>query len=443
MQVSVAQFILFLSLSIGLIFLLSIKFKVPAFFSLILASILAGFGLGIPATDIINLMKDGFGNIMKSLGFIIVLGTTLGIFMSYTGSSKVMAEFILRVVGEKNAALGLGITGLIIGLPVFCDSGYIVLNGLNLTVSRKSRTPLIITSVSLATGLLSVHCLIPPHPGAAAAAAALGVDFGKLMFAGIGIAIAAMLSGYFWARWAGKNFPDIAADEETKSENSGHDPSVFRSFLPVLIPIFLIALKSFLSIDPATGNYGLKMISFFGEPVVALSVGIFFAFINGNYKNKMQISELLTESIEKAGGILVIIGAGGAFGSVLSAGKIGEHVSHIFPIASMGLLFPFILTLIIKTAQGSSTVAIITASSIILPLLSALGLDSENGRLLCVLSMGAGSMIVSQANDAYFWVIARFSRLEVNAMLKVYTMATLIMGLVSFSFIFLLSLFLK
>ena len=136
----------------------------------------------------------------------------------------------------------------------------------------------------------------------------------------------------------------------------------------------------------------------------------------------------------------MIIGAGGAFGAVLAATKIGDHFSQSLNLAGMGILFPFLVTFILKTAQGSSTVAIITAASIIQPLLTALGLDSENGKILCVLSMGAGSMMISHANDAYFWVISKFSGLEMRPMLKVYSVATIWMGLITFLVIYILSL---
>src|SRR5450432_2961685 len=225
MQIPVFQFLFFLITGIGLIFVLSIKYRIPAFYSLMMACLLVGFGLQMPAADIISLMKDGFGNIMKSLGFIIVLGTALGVLLAHTGSSKVMADFILRIVGEKNAAFGISITGFIVGLPVFCDSGYIVLSGLNQSLSKRSGTPVIIMSVSLASGLYAVHCLIPPHPGAAAAASALGVDFGELILAGIAIAIVSMMAGYWWANYAGKRWKEpvsrdegsVGEDEETVS----------------------------------------------------------------------------------------------------------------------------------------------------------------------------------------------------------------------------------
>jgi gluconate:H+ symporter, GntP family len=443
MQIPIFQFLLFLVTGIGLIFVLSVKFRIPAFYCLMVVSLIVGLGLKIPAAEVIADMKDGFGNIMKSLGFIIVLGTALGVLLARTGSSQVMAGFILRIVGEKRASLGLSITGFIVGLPVFCDSGYIVLSGLNKSLSKRSGAPLIITSVSLATALLSVHCLIPPHPGAAAAAATMGVDYGKLMISGIAIAIPAMFTGYAWAAYAGKKIPLRPLEENEAPDSLTSYPSVLKSFLPVVVPILLIALKSFLVLEKMIPGILLNVISFLGDPIVALSSGILIAFTNGHSWTKIEVSALLSEAVQKAGVILVIIGAGGAFGSVLAAGRIGEHFSHAFPEGGRAIWFPFLLTFILKTAQGSSTVAIITASSIIQPLLPALGLESETGRLLCVLSMGAGSMMISQVNDAYFWVIAEFSGLEVKSMLKVYTVATVFMGLVSFAAVCGLSLFLK
>jgi GntP family gluconate:H+ symporter len=192
-----------------------------------------------------------------------------------------------------------------------------------------------------------------------------------------------------------------------------------------------------------TGNPIL--INFFaslGDPVIALSAGIILAFAAGRSWTKENISKLLSESAEKAGGILVIIGAGGAFGAILAAAKIGQHFSESVALGSMGLLFPFLITSVLKTAQGSSTVAIITAASIVQPLLPALGLDSANGHLLCVLSMGAGSMMLSHANDAYFWVIAKFSGIDMKSMLKVYTVSSALMGLVTLLMVWMLSLIL-
>jgi GntP family gluconate:H+ symporter len=247
-----------------------------------------------------------------------------------------------------------------------------------------------------------------------------------------------MAAGYFWATYAGKGI-NVAADEDSVLETETKGPSAIRSFLPVVIPILLIAIKSFFVVDPKADGQLLRILLVLGDPAIALAIGVVLACLNLSAKNKNELPVLLQEGAEKSGGILVIIGAGGAFGAVLVASKLGTHLGAALPLASLGLFFPFLITCVLKTAQGSSTVAIITAASIVLPLLNALGLDSENGRLICVLAMGAGSMMISHANDAYFWVIAKFSGLDMKVMLRVYSVATLCMGLTSILMVFIIA----
>ncbi|QEC67720.1 GntP family permease [Panacibacter ginsenosidivorans] len=440
MNVSFLQVMVFLLAGITVIILLTAKFRVHAFFALMIACFITGLGVSMGMTNVITVIKDGFGNIMRSLGFIIVLGTALGILLEHTGSTKVMAGYILKKVGERNAALALSITGFIVGLPVFCDSGYIVLSGLNKSLSKKTGASIVVTSVSLATGLLAVHCLLPPHPGAAAAAGTIGADIGKLISYGIIIAVPAMVVGHLWARYAGNKIEYAIIEEDEIPEDKTAHPSVIKAFLPVIVPILLIAAASFFN-EFALTNDWIKNWFVLGDPVVALSAGILLAFNAKKKWNKKTVSLLLQESAEKAGGILVIIGAGGAFGAVLAATKIGDHFSAAFTLNTLGILFPFLLTFILKTAQGSSTVAIITAASIVQPLLPALGLNTEAGKLIAVLAMGAGSMMISHANDAYFWVITKFSGIEMKAMLRVYSTATIFMGLVTLLMVYILSLF--
>jgi GntP family gluconate:H+ symporter len=441
MTASFAQVMIFLVTGIGIIVLLTAFFRIHAFFALLIACFVVGLGVQMPVATIINVTKQGFGNIMQSLGFIIVLGTTLGVVLEHTGSTKVMATWILKRIGEKQAPLAMSITGFIVGLPIFCDSGYIVLNGLNKSLSRRTGISIIIMSVSLATGLYSVHCLIPPHPGAAAAAGTIGVDFGRLILIGMLVAIPAMLVGYIWARYAGKKINNDEPVEAPVIDLTKQAPSVLLSFLPVIVPILLIGVKSFLAIETGKTIPGwMHLFLVTGDPVIALTIGVVLAFLAVRSWQKSVIGKLLQEAAEKAGGILVIIGAGGAFGAILAATHVGEHVSKAVNLQSLGIFFPFMLTAVLKTAQGSSTVAIITAASIIQPLLPALGLDSETGKLLAVLSMGAGSMTLSHANDAYFWVIAKFSGLDMRSMLQVYTVATLFMGLITLLAVYILSL---
>jgi GntP family gluconate:H+ symporter len=451
MQPSFWQTLLLLLAGIILIVVLTTRYRIPAFFALLLSCLLVGLGVGLSLNDVVATAKDGFGNIMKSLGLIIVLGTTLGVILEHTGSTRVMAGYIIKKVGQRRSAVAVSLTGFIVGLPIFCDSGFIVLSGLNKPLSGRSRIPISVMAVSLATGLYSVHCLIPPHPGAAAAAGALGVDFGRLIVAGIGIALPAAIVGHRWARFAGRNgaiAPEGAGDDPGQARAPADAPaagsmSPLLAFLPVIAPIVLIALKSFFLIEHTSTFHWLSIALSLGDPVIALLVGVLLAFVTGGRPwTTGSIGTLLNSSIEKAGSILVIIGAGGAFGAILAATRTGEQLSGSLNLSQMGIFFPFLLTFLLKTAQGSSTVAIITAVSIVNPLLPALGLAAGNGPLLCILSMGAGSMMISHANDAYFWVIARFSGLDMRTMLKVYSVATLFMGLTAYGIVYIVSRFL-
>ena len=295
-------------------------------------------------------------------------------------------------------------------------------------------------SVSLASGLYVVHCLLPPHPGAAAAAVTMNVDFGPLILFGIIVAAPVMLLGHWWAVYMGKKVvPEAVTEEDEIPEDLSLRPSAFKAFLPVLLPIVLIAARSIFMNVSLASELWFKNLLALGDPVIALAIGVLFALNAKRNWDKKTLSMLLNEALEKASGILVITGAGGAFGAILAATNIGQHFAQLPILGSIGLLFPFLLAFVLKTAQGSSTVAIITAASIVLPLLPILGLDSDNGRIICVLTLGAGSMMISHANDSYFWVIAKFSGIDMKAMLKAYSTVTILMGITSFIFIWLLS----
>ena len=439
MNVSFLQLIIFLLAGILSIVLLTVKFKVHPFFALIVACFITGIGVGIPFLDILTFIKNGFGDVMSKLALIIVLGTTIGVLLEKNGSTQVMANAILKLVGEKRSSLALSFTGFVVGLPIFCDSGYIVLNGINRSLIKRTGLATATMSISLASGLYAVHCLIPPHPGATTAAITMEVDFGRLILYGILMAIPAMLVGHWWAKYAGKRSIEEKNYNDEDEEKKLPGQNIVLAFLPVIIPIILMSLRSIVILEKKNVTSLSKVFAIIGDPAVALGVGVLLAIVNGN-RSKHSLSFHLSSAVEKAGGILVIIGAGGAFGAVLAATDIGKQFSEMFDLRSLGIWFPFLLTALIKTAQGSSTVAIITASSIMLPLLSVLGLDSENAKLLTVLAMGAGSMMVSHSNDAYFWVISKFSDIDIKTMLRVHSIASVLMGIVTMIFVWLLSL---
>lgn len=442
-QISLPHLLIALLGSIAVIIVLTARYKLHAFYALLIACFVVGMGVGMPMEAIVEHAKAGFGHVMKSLALIIVLGTALGVLLEKSGSTQVMADSILRRTGEKRAPIAMGLTGFVVGLPIFCDSGYIVLSGLANSLARRTGISIAVLAGALATGLYSVHCLIPPHPGMSAAASLLNLDFGKLIVIGIVVAVPSSIAGYLWTRFAGQRWPvesKNAEAEEKAAPDMQHRPSVFMSFAPVIVPIVLIGLKPFLASGGGELNVTQKVISAVGEPAIALAVGLIMALFNfRTSKARATITRSLSDAAEKAGGILVIIGAGGAFGAILAATNPAAHFSGIADGSSLGIFFPFLVTFVLKTAQGSSTVAIITAASLVQPLLPVLHLDSETGTLLAVLSMGAGSMMISHANDAYFWVIARFSGLDMKTMLRVYTIASVWMGLAALAGVYALS----
>ncbi|HOI28497.1 MAG TPA: GntP family permease [Melioribacteraceae bacterium] len=432
-------------ISIALIILLTARFKVNAFYVLILIGIGMGLVSGLSPEKVIQVLKEGFGNTLASIGLIIVFGTTLGLVLEKTGAAYTMAEYILKKVGTKNAPLAMTITGFIFGIPIFCDSGYVVLSSLNKSVAARTRKSMTIMGSLLGISLYSVHCLIPPHPGATAAAGIIGASIGKLMLIGLGIAMIALAAGFLWIRFLEKR--NDQPDFEIKSDMNQPESALLRypllSFLPVFLPIVLIAIKSVLLMySISTGGLLVTIIYFIGDPAIALLIGIVISlFVNTDFKFNL-IHSVLEDSIKNAGIILLITAAGGAFGAILKASGVGTIIGEQLSQSGLGIFIPFLIAAGLKTAQGSSTVSIITTSSIILPMLSELQLATEMGLILAVLSMGAGSMVFSHTNDSYFWVVTKFSSIELNKSLKVFSSSTIVLGLSAQIIIFLLAQFL-
>lgn len=440
-DVSFAQSMAALAAGIVLIVLLTTRYKTHAFFALLLACLVVGLAIQLPMPNLVATTKSGFGNIMGALGLIIILGTALGVVLEHTGCTTVLANRILKRTGAKRSPMAMNMTGYVVGLPIFCDSGFIVLSGLNKTIAQRTGVSLIVMASSLASGLYAVHCLIPPHPGAAAATATLGASFGKVILYGMLAAIPAAYCGYRWSCYAGGKIPKIAvADDIAAKPAPARLPSFAQAILPVAVPIILIGIHAFIGAGDLAVSWPLQLLHAAGIPEVALAIGLLLAIASKRRWKRDDFNPLLRTTVEKAGEILVIIGAGGSFGAILAQADLGRHFADSAIIGSMGVFFPFLVAAVLKTAQGSSSVAIITASSIVLPLLPALGLDHDNGRIWAVLALGAGSMVVSHANDSYFWVIARFSGIGMAPMLRVYTVGTLIMGAVAVGTVYLFSL---
>src|ERR1035437_2292337 len=432
---------LLVGISIIAIIVLTSKFKLKAFIALFLVSIFLAFTT-LPPNVIVSTIKEGFGNTMASIGFLIILGAIIGITLDKTGGTISIANYILSKTGENKSALALGITGFITGLPIFCESGFIILSGLAKSFSAKSKIAMPFMATVLATSLYSVHCLIPPRPGALAAASVIKVNIGYLILIGIIFAIPGALAAFFWSKMmtAGKDYAPATTNETSRLPQSDL-PSALMSFLPIVVPLLLITIKSLLNLIDKGGQTVLSKIFFFpGEPIFALSLGVILAMFLIKNKTMESMNSIFEIAIEKAGPILIVTAAGGMFGMVIKSTGTGEAVGKILAGTNIGIIVPFLIAVIMKTAQGSSTVAIITTASFIAPMLSLLGLDSEWGRLLTMLAMGAGSMIVSHANDSYFWVISNFSDIDPSTTLKVYSTSTIVMGIVVFACVWVTSL---
>jgi gluconate:H+ symporter, GntP family len=421
-------------ISIVAIIILTSKLKLDAFIALFLVSVFLAFAV-LPSKTIVNTIQQGFGNTMASIGFLIILGAIIGISLDRTGGTLSIARFILSKTGENKSAQALGITGFITGLPIFCNAGFIVLSGLAKALSSKSKLAMPFMASVLGCSLYSVHCLIPPHPGVLAATGLIKVNIGYLIVIGTLFAIPGAIAAYFWSKWItqGEKYPPAKEMEMETRLSEENLPSAFMSFLPIVVPLLLISLKSLIfMIDKGGESLISRLFVIPGEPIFALSVGVVLAMLLIKNKTIASMNSIFSEAIVKAGPILIVTAAGGMFGMVIQATGIGESMGRVLAGTSIGIVVPFLIAVVMKTAQGSSTVAIITTASFVAPMLAMLGLDSEWGRMLAMLSMGAGSMVVSHANDSYFWVVANFSEIDPDAALKVYSSSTLVMGLVVF-----------
>ncbi len=406
-----------------------IRWKLHPFLALILTALVFGLVSGLDVDTLLKTLTEGFGNTLGSIGIVIALGTVIGTFLEKSGGTRALANFVLKLVGEKKAPLAMNITGFIVSIPVFCDSGFVILAALNKALSKKSGIPLAVLAISLATGLYATHVFVPPTPGPLAAAATIGADIGIIILLGLVVAVPTALAGLLWGMYFCRNF-HTEAEPETVNQVSGL-PGTFSSFAPLVIPIILIALRSVANYpgSPLGTGFIMHLLLFAGHPVVALLCGVFLSFRLIPHRSLQVSLEWVGTGLKNAGVIILITGAGGALGNVLRSSGIGVFMGEMTAGWNLGIVLPFIIAAILKSAQGSSTVAIITTAALMSPLLSQLGLDGNFAKALVVLSIGAGSMTVSHVNDSYFWVVSQFSGMNTSVALRCLTLASLWQGI--------------
>lgn len=421
------------------------KFKQHPFLVLVLVSIFVGLVCGMPAAKVLSTVKNGFGGILSSIGIVIVAGTIIGTILEKTGAALVMANTILKCVGKARSVLTMGITGYVTGIPVFCDSGFVILSPIARALADRSNVSLAVMGTALSAGLYATHCLVPPTPGPIAMAGTLNADLGTVILVGLVTSVPAMLSGLVYAKHVASKF-DIPANPEFTveelMEKYGRLPGVVHSFAPIVLPIILIALKSVADFPSHPFGAGAfrSFMSFIGDPVTALIIGIFVAMTLIPVSEKENSFAWMCDGVLNSASILVITGAGGSFGAILKSLPLADALSSTLLSLSIGVFLPFIISALLKTAMGASTVAMIVTSAMVAPLMPSLGFTSEIGKALVIMAIGAGSMCVSHANDSYFWVVSQFSDMPTNVAYKCQTGVTFVEGIVTVAFVYIMSL---
>ena len=431
--------ILLLAAVIAAIIVVTAVWKIHPLPALLLGAFVFALGSGSSVPAAVNLIATGFGNTLKSIGIVIIIGTILGAFMEKRGALDVIARRIIRLTGEKHTPFAMSMIGYVVSICIFCDSAFVILIGVCRKISALAKVPLAVGATALSLGLFASHCFIPPTPGPLAALSMLDADFGRVLLYGSIAAFAAAVAGWLYAGFAGKN--EVLAEEQTEAAApaAGNETAPIFSrhwsiaFLPIVLPLALIGANSLAALR--SGSLPPAAVRFFaaaGTPAVALGVGALLAvFCLGSWRREeLTIDGLLGKAVVDAANILVITGAGGAFGEVLKRIDFNPLFSEkIVSTGVVALLIPLGFSAVMKIAQGSSTLAILTAAGVMAPLLGPLHLDTPSMRALCCCAVCCGGLIVSHTNDSFFWVVTKFSGMSVRQGLKLQTAGSLVAGI--------------
>lgn len=423
------------------------KLKLHPFLSIMSVALLLALVGGIPLADIPGTIGAGFSGTFSSIGIVIILGALVGNLLEASGAALKMSDCVVKLVGKKHPEAAMVIMGWVVSIPVFCDSGFVILNPIRKSLVQRTGRSSVASTVALSMGLYVSHCFIPPTPGPIAAANTLGIGDYLITVMAIGaiISIPALIAGYFYALYIGKKVKaadeaDAMADnvksyEELVAEY-GKLPSGFLSFAPIVLPIILMALSSAFSM----AGIAVPIITFLGTPIIALAVGAVLGIILllSQKKTMQDFYDITNDTLKVVGPILFVTAAGGVLGKVIATTSMVSYITdNAAVLSAIGIFFPFLLAAILKCAQGSSTVAITTTAGIVAPMLPALGLTTPILGALTVIAIGAGAMTVSHANDSYFWVVTNFGEMSVSDGYKTQTVGTGVIGVTSMIFVFL------
>ncbi|MFJ5674212.1 GntP family permease [Streptomyces sp. NPDC093097] len=470
------------ALGIALLLFLIMKVRLQPFVALLGVSLVVGLTAGLSVTelfgtvqksDAVSLIESGMGGILGHVAIIIGLGTMLGAILEVSGGAEVLSSRLLALFGERRAPLAMGLTGLIFGIPVFFDVGIFVLAPLVYAAARKSGKSIVLYAMPLLAGLSMTHAFLPPHPGPVAAAGLFKVDLGWIILMGVVCGVPAVLAAWAYAAWIGKRLfvpvpHDMAeAAEEARAavaaeqgdgggDTSREKPVALGAVLAIIgTPLVLILLATFSSIvlapppsSPTSSEQGgppsgRSVIEFFGHPFVALTLALLLAYYLLGVRrgwSRASLERVSTASLKPVGNILLVVGAGGIFGAVLKGSGVATALSETFQHVGLPVIvLAYLLSLVLRVAQGSATVAIVTTAGIVLPLVEAQGL-SQPALALVIMAISAGSIFASHVNDGGFWMVSKYFGISERDTLKSWTVLESVLSVAGFAVAALVSL---
>lgn len=439
--------------SVLAILVLIIKVRTHPFLALLLVSLALALIAGIPLRDVVPLLKDGMGGTLGGVALIVTLGAMLGAIVDMSGGARVLAAALERRVGEKRAPFALGAASFLFGIPVFVDVATIVLVPIVLAVARRmsGRVNMLAYALPTVAALLTVHVVLPPHPGIVGGAEAMKADVGLVLVIGMIPALIMWLTGQWLSGVMAKRvfspIPELHSElssentEDDAASTQAGDPSVVLVLAAILLPLALIMIGTVSALFMKKGDPVADFLAFIGDSPIALLIGVLFAaaalgLARGWSFSKVE--EVLAAALPATAAVILITGAGGTFGKVLTDTGVADAVASMLTATNLPILvLAWLLAAMIRAAQGSATVATLTTAPLILPMTAAMDLSASQVALVTI-TIGIGSMAFSHVNDSLFWVWSRYFGVSTSNALKSYTVTVTVMSLVGFVVAYLL-----
>ncbi|MCM2972371.1 GntP family permease [Larsenimonas suaedae] len=430
--------------AVALLLVMVIKFRVHAFLTLILVSLLTAFVTGIPAEAIVPTMVGSFGKTLGAVALLVGLGAMLGKLVENSGGARVLADKMIELFGEKRAPLALGVASLLMGFPIFFDAGLIVMLPVIFAVARRLGGPVLLYAIPAAAAFSVMHVFVPPHPGPVTASELYNANLGLLLLVGLILAIPMWwVSGYMWGKVTAKQHPFTMTDSlfgKVDDDSISNPPSVGTVIGMLLLPLVLIFMNTGLDfmrslgmVDSDQGWY--QLLSALGSTPIALLISTLVAMLVLGRSRGMDgnaLEKTLDSSLGPICSVVLITGAGGMFGGVLRASGIGDALSN--SLSDLGLpviVAAYLVAVIMRLAQGSATVALVTAAGLMAPAVAA-GDYSSIDVVAITIATAAGSVFAGHVNDSGFWLVGRLFGMDVKTTLKTWTVQQALESVVGF-----------